>query len=480
MVDEYDVVRVTKIEYLPAVVYECRMCNYRKAILAKTKTIWRRMFSNDVTVTNVEDLYEPVGVPSHYCPNCRQRLIYNPRGDFPVVFIFGRDQNGQRRKLLINDFEPDFYVRDSDLYKINSMPEARRCRIKRIEGGYIGYDLLPISKIVCYLPSDVHGYNKAPPSLRDEFPFTYQADVLFENKVWTDLQIRQYIRIPKRTVGTFSKSEIHAIPSPEEHFELHTVIYDIETKFASGIDKAKEGDAPIYSNFAYSNFKKKFYGFFYHPEYKEKSDVTVQRVRNGLHQYAISTYCPICHLPHKTKECPDCNVPLTSLTLKNPKFANFLVNSDIMIVQSENEIDMLKTWLQFLHQINPDVLGGHNSMGFDDPASCWRIKKLIKHPLIPVNTKPSSSLPHLPDYRPPQGDYWGILPFDWDTAWLGMKRSKNISHGLNDVAAADLEAFKYDYDDDIDTIYRDNIIELLTYNLIDVALVVGYDQKMKP
>jgi len=466
--DGYTPIRVTKLEYYPCIVYKCPICNMDSVVVVKK--YMKRAYENnsELLVSNNPELaYRPTNIKVPYCPQCSIQMQYDMKSEFPVIFLYGRDMFTKKRVIYtINDIEPEFWIRKSDRYIIDKeLSPVIKCRIKRIEdNGYYNYDGTELLKIVTYLPKDIH--SDGIPSLRDKFPMHYQADILFETKAYTDMNLKQFVAVPKDRKSISKRDIITNIEIDiTETPPLRYVIYDIETRYASGIELAKKGDAPIYSITLYDNYTERFHILYNH--YNKPNDIhdLLKIIKSKVYNYVNQVYCPRCAdlYDSTVKECSHCSVDTTSLSEVNPKFSSFLMNANINIVYAPTERDMLLAFMVLVKKLKPDLMGGHNSSEFDDRVIYNRIRKLIRDPPINITHR----------------GFQGILQFDFMTAWLATQRSKDVPHKLDDVANKELGATKYSYDEDIDYLYKHDIPTLLTYNFIDVALTVGYNERMR-
>lgn len=471
MSGETEVMRVTHMDYLPALTFVHEACDTREEVICDSKYV-RRKFSVDPTVYEPEDMYLPIGIQYPRCPLCGRKMKYLLEGDYPIVYIFGRNEKNDRKIVEVDDVEVAFWIKESELPVVTDMKAPRRCRIKSITEEGQGYDITRENavKITCYHPMDVHSFGQTPPSLRDAFGGTSQADVRFEDKAFADLQIKHFIRVPKGKTRVKS-SEIEPVNELPKGISVipHWLVYDLETEYRAGIERAKKGEAIIYSAACYSSYANSFMVFYHHPTYREAAETVKERMREKLYGYVYTKYCPKCHTPYPDGsggKCHECNVVLTSLEQRNPQFSNLLMHAPIYVVPSTTETRMLQAFLGTMKNAKVDIMGGHNSKYFDDEVLSRRVKRLLKRN-APVRMTSKEGI-------------FGVHPFDFMEAWKYTKRSKSLPTHLDYVGETELGAYKYDYDDNIDYLWKHDIVTLITYCLIDTALVVGYNLKYRP
>lgn len=473
-------IRVTKLEYYPCVVYTCPVCNIQNTVVVKQYLKRAHETNSNLIVSdNPELAYRPVNIRTPYCPQCGMQMRYDMKSDFPVICLYGRDMITKKKvRYIINDIEPEFWIRKSDYHIIEEeLAPIITCRIKRIEdNGYYDYNGVPLLKIVTYLPKDIHSSSPGRrgdsesvgiPSLRDKFPLHYQADILFEVKAYTDMKLKQFVFVPNDR-KLISKHDVIPVTDINitEAPPLRYVIYDIETKHSAGIDLAKQGNAHIYSITLYDNYTNKFHILYNYDIPPNDITKLLSSIKSKVYEYVHQVYCPRCNdfYDSSVRECVHCMIDTTSLYEINPAFSHFILNANINLVYTPTERDMLLTFVKIIKKLNPDVMGGHNSSNFDDVVIYSRIRKILR-----------GNIPLHISHR----GFSGILPFDFMDAWLSTQRSKDVPHKLDDVAKRELGATKYTYNNDIDFLYKHDIVTLLTYNFIDVALTVGYNEKIR-
>jgi DNA polymerase elongation subunit (family B) len=153
----------------------------------------------------------------------------------------------------------------------------------------------------------------------------------------------------------------------------------------------------------------------------------------------------------------------------------------IEIVVCENEKNLFISIHQYLRSLNTLMLIGFNSMIFDDPYMMNRGIKLFgeERYFDMVSefqvTKYSSRIFEWPDYI--LVDLLKLYqPVDAGGMGLG---SSLPSYKLDAIAEKELGLTKLDLDDHFVKVYRTNIVQYLTYNLLDTLLVYKLDAKLQ-
>lgn len=108
------------------------------------------------------------------------KMLYKVGRNGIEVFVYGRTDTGHRKRVVITDARPYFYVREEP------KPHSAIVRTERK-----GQDLLnqPLWKIHTKIPRDVR-------ALRDMYDYHFEADIPFTDRVRIDYGIRSQIRVP--------------------------------------------------------------------------------------------------------------------------------------------------------------------------------------------------------------------------------------------------------------------------------------------
>lgn len=189
-----------------------------------------------------------------------------------------------------------------------------------------------------------------------------------------------------------------------------------------------------------------------------------------------------------------CNNPVTAITVKlsnKPEYHVFGCNhytphrSDIRYYQCKDEIDLLKSFLNFWNAEAPDVISGWNIKTFDIPYLVGRMCALSEigedearwlSPWGRVNRREETF------YGKPQAVYQLLGISTLDYMQLFRKYAPNANQEtfkLDHIAHVELKERKLDYTEyeTLHNLYRDNFQKFIEYNIHDVELVERLNAK---
>lgn len=243
--------------------------------------------------------------------------------------------------------------------------------------------------------------------------------------------------------------------------KLHKVYVDIEVYSENKMDikNIESGQYPVSAITLYSNFENKLYSFFLldkrniekwksidnHVEYFKKSLIKNNYIKKDV-DIELKTY-----------------------------------NSDMSLIKD--------TWNQ-IHELDPVILSGFNSDLFDYPYIYFRLKNLYNGDEKSI----SKILSKFGDVRLSKFGGKNIIKFNEyilaDILYIfkprddgGLNFGKKMpSYTLDYVSEKLLKLKKFDYKNNgmsLDDFYIDDPIHYLLYNIIDVCLTQGIDDKMK-
>ena len=222
------------------------------------------------------------------------------------VFMYGRTDSGARKKLVITDATPYFFVKDDP----KPHPSIIRTEQK-------GQNLLnePLHKIHVKKPSDVR-------TLRDMYDYHYEADIPFTDRVRFDYGIRSQIQIPDGLTH-LTKDKI----VPVDRTIYPEIMYlDIETDDSKGFAHPDYAAYPVVCLDVYST------------QYKSHvliidGKVDKEKIRRGFKD--------LCQ-----KHFGDDGPPIT-------------------VKEALDEKNMFQKFRQLTNNINPDISTGWNVDFFD-------------------------------------------------------------------------------------------------------------------
>ena len=168
----------------------------------------------------------------------------------------------------------------------------------------------------------------------------------------------------------------------------------------------------------------------------------------------------------------------------------FSLDNKLEIHLFNNETDLIKACWNKIREIDPSVLSGWSTDRFDLPYIYFRLSNIFNKNEVEIGKILSSFgkvkiekfgnefLVKVPEY-PVLDLLYAYKPRD--DAGLNMG-SKQSSYALDYVAEAELDLKKKEYKSEgmtLDTFYEKDPINFLLYNIIDVALCVKMNEKLK-
>ena len=147
-----------------------------------------------------------------------------------------------------------------------------------------------------------------------------------------------------------------------------------------------------------------------------------------------------------------------------------------IVLPFRTEEDMLMKYLELYEMINPTIVTGWNIDYFDTPMLYNRIKRLlgIQHAnrLSPIGQC---------FWSPYRKRYFmaGVSYLDYLSLYKNFTYSELDSYRLDSIAQRELGKGKIEYEGNLDILFKDDIEKFIEYNLVDVELVVGFEEKLQ-
>lgn len=158
---------------------------------------------------------------------------------------------------------------------------------------------------------------------------------------------------------------------------------------------------------------------------------------------------------------------------------------DIRYLKCKNEKELIECFIALWHKFKPDIMSGWNSNYFDMPYLINRMYKLGMGDLVKklspwglVNEREKTILNTTVQYY----QITGVAMLDYLDLFKKYAPNPNQeSFKLSDVAFAVIGEKKLDYEEyqDLHTLYKRNYQKFIEYNIKDVYLVSGIDDKLK-
>ena len=181
------------------------------------------------------------------------------------------------------------------------------------------------------------------------------------------------------------------------------------------------------------------------------------------------------------------------ITLKNFKTKQLITfgsrpytptRDDVTYIECADEAALLKTWLAWWKEVNPEVITGWNCEWFDIPYICNRFLKLFG-----VNTMReispwrmvSEKIVEVKGRKNITFDIAGINVIDYLDIYKKFTYTNRENYRLDTIAEIELGQKKLDHSefDTFKDFYTNGWNKFVDYNLVDVDLVDHLEEKMK-
>jgi DNA polymerase elongation subunit (family B) len=147
-----------------------------------------------------------------------------------------------------------------------------------------------------------------------------------------------------------------------------------------------------------------------------------------------------------------------------------------IVLPFQREEDMLLKYLDIYEEINPSIVTGWNIDYFDTPMLYNRIKRLL-------GEKHANRLSPIGEcfWSPYRSRFFmaGVSYLDYLSLYKIYNYGELPNYRLDTVAQIELGKGKIEYEGNLDQLFRDDIEKFIEYNLVDVELVVEFDQKLQ-
>ena len=352
---------------------------------------------------------------------------YEVTGNATIVRLFGRSSSGKRIIKHVHGTHPYIYIPQSAAF-------SEDMRVLSVEDISIPSILgEKLKKITVRKPTDIAGYNKDVTYIRDMYEDTFEADILYDNRVAIDHDLNGIVTTPTRdfiNVNDISPSSVSSIPTRKFTF-------DIENIDTGTIDDAIAG----------------------------KLKVCVITV----HDSKTNTYHIFCEFTPTPEEMETARQIIHEHWKDNPFYPEN-ATPQFNFVPGVDEADMFNSMFSLFQNERPDILLGYNSNGFDIPAIFNRCETLnIDYSLLSETRyiNPKRSPPHIP----------GLNCMDVQEMYKEIQTSTVLFPSLNYVSEKELQSKKLPRLS-IQEMYQTDRGKLLAYNVIDVQLTVGIENKL--
>ena len=154
-----------------------------------------------------------------------------------------------------------------------------------------------------------------------------------------------------------------------------------------------------------------------------------------------------------------------------------IINGDNYTVEVfDNEANLLIRFINIFAEIQPTVISGWNTDGYDIPYLINRIKKVLG-PKSANKLSPAGIVEwnkHRERYK-----IYGVSSLDYIKLYKNFTYTELPNYRLDTVGKTELGKGKIEYDGDLDDLFVTDINKFIEYNMTDVDLVFELDEKLQ-
>jgi DNA polymerase I len=337
----------------------------------------------------------------------------------PEIHLFGRTENEQAEKVIVEGFEPYFYVRPEEADEISSFDHDAIDRFEETEF----VDLQEQGSLVKVVLNNPYAMNEVT-GLFDEH---FEADVDPTNRFRIDYDVKTGVRVESNCV------DVESIEPVEMEAPPRVMTFDIETD-DRGEGFPGHGEARILSIVAHDSYTDEYVGFL------------------DMENRSLGEHFPEADLDEV--EHPN------DLGLDGLDTLNFEPDEKRMLIQ----------FYSWVSDKDFDLVAGWNSNGFDTPFVIQRGEK------VGANSGRMAR-------GGGAGLTWrddpyinGRSSFDMMDGWEDTKFTK-VSGALDNAAEMELDDAKIEHQEKgFYELYEDNTQKFLNYNTKDTRLTVEINE----
>jgi DNA polymerase I len=339
------------------------------------------------------------------------QVEYSISPDGPVIHVFGRDKSGEARRLDVTGFKAYFYIPASQANR--PIPKSAHIDTET-PWVYTSIKGEVVNRVYVDRPSDVR-------DIRDKFNHL-EADVTFTTRFLIDTGIKSGVSVPS------FKCDHQVLKPVEIDVPARTCIVDIECDDSTGWpDSTKD---PIICITCHDSFKDHYTTFLLWGEMNEPGRIMKKQMSGGL--------------------------------------PNGCFNPDKHTIQAyQSEIALMKGFVDYIKETDPDILTGWNFTGFDMPYIFGRLSALGIS---------AESLARLPG-KTERDAVRGRQLFDLLAGYKRMHLTEKESYRLDAIAKDEIGEQKLRYSGKLSEVWNLDPVALIEYNFKDVELCVKINAK---
>ncbi|WP_256392073.1 DNA-directed DNA polymerase [Natronoarchaeum rubrum] len=350
----------------------------------------------------------------------------NGPSERPIMHVFGRDADDEPEHVKVIGFRPYFYAPTDSLERPpEDEYDVLTGSAETDENGEYFESIRgeKLTKIFGRTPRDVG-------NVRDEFDH-FEADILFPNRFLIDKDVESGIEVPLRRDEEGALVVVHdEVEAVESTARPRVNTFDIEVDDRHGFPEPEDAEQPIVCLTSHDSYDDEYVVWLY--------DAPVGGVDAPE---ALGEYDPMAE------------------------------DADYEVRTFDSEEAMLRAFLEYVEDTDPDVLTGWNFEDFDAPYLVNRLENLgLSYDRLSRVNEVWAGGWGGPDIK-------GRVVFDLLYAYKRTQFTELESYRLDAVGEQELGVGKERYTGDIGDLWEQDPERLLEYNLRDVELCVELDRK---
>ena len=346
-----------------------------------------------------------------------------------VTHLFGRSTDGRKIHKEVEDTVPYCFIEKEEWEekRVDNLESI----VFMVNDGYESFDGKELVQVATYLPKDVR-------QLRDIFETTHEADIPFTRRCTADYNMTGVVRTPK--LETITVDQIQKVDQSDVgNIDPRGLIIDIEVVAPDS----------------------------FYPEFAEEAPNQVTAITS--YDTYDEEYTLFCFDPEMIVSPPEIR-PFIEENWSGHEDAERICDVDIVFKRFGNEQNMLKAYIQYINEKEPDYFTGWNYVDFDHEYLFNRMDDLLPYrDLVQI-----SPINRVGGYKT-ETYVKGIPAIDMMSAYAdklvyGRLKSKSLDY----VSKESLGVGKIDGEDNS---YDSNRTKFMAYNIVDVQLCVEMNRQ---
>ena len=354
----------------------------------------------------------------------------NDSDDEVFIQLTGRDEYGERVRLIVEDTLPYFYVKKD--YNADWPTEVVNIRYQEKGVGYESFDGTPLKRIYTKTPADTKALVKGI----DE---TWESDIPYYRRATIDYGLSGYIRVPEKSRCSIDEIETDPEVGSDDHIEPRVFIADIEVlqKTVISFDAMKKrAEAPISHITVWDSLEDEYIVLHLDPD--DRVD------------------------PGEVSSLLDGHSAAESLRRE--------MERDIRLRSFESESELLSGFIRLFENRRPDLVSGWNFIDFDWD---YLLKRFEKH--ANLNEHALSDIGYINGYQV-ERKVDCVPAFDMMDAYCEKMTFSNWRSKRLDYVSKEKLGIGKIPNVNVYWSFENARDELVSYNIMDVMLCVALDR----